>query len=98
MAGGTEFRFVSDIQSVLAQAAEAAGGRDIRLGGGASTIRQYLAARLVDEMHLAIAPVLLGSGESLLAGMDLPALGYVCTEHVPTPSATHVVLKKGKRD
>ncbi len=95
MEGGTEFRFVTTgIRSALQQAADAAGGHDIRLGGGVSTIRQYLEARLVDEMHLAIAPVVLGSGEHLLSGMDLPALGYDCTEHVPTPGATHVVLTK----
>jgi dihydrofolate reductase len=95
MEGGTEFRFVTrGIQFALEQAAEAAGAQDIRLGGGVATIRQYLQARLIDQMHLAIAPVLLGSGEHLLAGIDLPALGYDCTEHVPTPRATHVVLTK----
>jgi dihydrofolate reductase len=95
MDGGTTFHFVTDgIRSALARAGEAAGDRDIRLGGGVATIRQYLQAGLVDEMHLAIAPVLLGSGEHLLAGIDLPALGYRCTEHVPTAAATHVVLAK----
>jgi dihydrofolate reductase len=95
MEGGTEFHFVTDgIQSALRQASEAAGARDIRLGGGVSTIRQYLEPRLVDEMHLAIAPLLLGSGEHLLAGLDLPALGYERTEHVPTPGATHFVFTR----
>ncbi len=97
MKGGTEFRFVTGgIHVALRQAAEAAGGKDIRLGGGVSTVRQYLQARLIDEMHLALAPVLLGSGEHLLTGIDVPALGYECTEHVATPRATHVVLTKRK--
>jgi dihydrofolate reductase len=96
MKGGTTFHFVTDgIEAALARAREAAGGKDVRLGGGVSTIWQYLQAGLVDEMHLAIAPVLLGSGEALLAGIDLPALGFKVTEHVPTPHATHVVLRKG---
>ena len=95
MKGGTEFRFVTDgIHSALKQAREAAGDRDIRIGGGASTIRQYLKAGLIDEMHLAISPVLLGSGEHLFAGLDLPALGYTCSKHVPSPAATHVVITK----
>ena len=95
MAGGTTFHFVTDgIQAALDRAAEAANGKDIRLGGGVETIRQYLRAGLVDEMHLAFAPVLLGSGEALFADLDLPALGYACTEHVPMPNATHVVLAK----
>jgi dihydrofolate reductase len=66
----------------------------VRLGGGSATIRQYLQAGLVDEMHVAIAPVLLGSGEPLFAGLDLPKLGYKCTRHVPTPKATHIVLTR----
>jgi len=97
MEGGTEFRFVNDIHRALQQAADAAGGQDIRLGGGVSTIRHYLQAGLVDEMHLAIAPVLLGSGEHLLSGLDLPTLGYERTEHVPSVSATHVVLARRRR-
>jgi dihydrofolate reductase len=96
MEGGTEFRFVDDIHQALKRAADAAGSKDVRLGGGVSTIRQYLQAGLVDEMHLAIAPVLLGSGEHLLSGIDLPALGYECTEHVPTTGATHVVVNKSR--
>lgn len=95
MAGGTEFRFVTGgIHEAREQATDAARGKDILLGGGVSTIRQYLQARLIDEMHLAIAPVLLGSGEHLLPGLNLPELGYECTEHVPTARATHVVLRK----
>jgi len=95
MAGGTVFHFVTDgIDAALARATEAAAGRDVRLGGGVATIRQYLRARLIDEMHLAISPVLLGRGEALWAGIDLPALGYRCTEHVATSGATHVVLTR----
>jgi dihydrofolate reductase len=97
MAGGTTFHFVTDgIHAALQRATESAGGKDIRLGGGADTIRQYLQAGLIDEMHFAISPVLLGSGEHLLAGLDLLALGYACTEHVNTPRVTHVVLTKQK--
>ena len=93
--GGTTFHFVTDgIDAALKRAREAANGRDVRVGGGAATIRQYLQARLVDEMHVAISPVLLGSGEALFAGLDLPALGYERTEHVPTAKATHVVITK----
>jgi len=96
MKGGTTFYFVTDgIEAALERARAAAGGKDVRLGGGVSTIRQYLQAGLVDEMHLAISPVLLGSGEALLAGIDLPKLGFTCTEHVPTQAATHVVLSRG---
>ncbi len=95
MAGGTEFRFVTDgLESALRQARDAAGGRDVRLGGGVATIRQSLRAGLVDELHLAIAPVLLGRGEHLLAGLDLPALGYACAEHVPGARAAHVFLRR----
>lgn len=96
MKGGTTFYFVTDgIQSACDQAMRAANGKDVRLGGGVATVRQYLQAGLLDEMHLAIAPVLLGSGESLFAGLDLKALGFRCTEHVPGALATHVVLRKG---
>ena len=95
MQGGTVFHFVTDgIEAALRRATDAAGNRDVRVGGGVATIRQYLGAGLIDEMHLAIAPVLLGSGEALLAGLDLPKLGYRCSEHVPMPKATHVVLSK----
>jgi dihydrofolate reductase len=95
MAGGTEFRFVTEgIHAALEQATEAAGGRDVRLGGGVATIRQYLRAALIDELHLAISPVLLGAGEALLAGIDLPSLGYQCTEHVAGARAMHVFLRR----
>lgn len=95
MAGGTEFRFVTDgIHAALEQAQEAAGGQDIRIGGGASTIRQYLSAGLIDELHLAIRPVLLGSGEHLFEGLDMSALGYECAKHLAGERATHVFLRK----
>ena len=97
MEGATTFHFVTGgIHEALERAVDAAKGKDVRLGGGVATIRQYLQAGLVDEMHVAIAPVLLGSGESLLSGIDLPALGYRCAEHVPTPNATHVVLRRSR--
>jgi dihydrofolate reductase len=95
MKGGTEFRFVTDgIHSALEQAQAAAGGKDVRLGGGVATIRQYLEARLVDDLHLAQSPVLLGSGEHLFRGLDLRALGYECVERIPGERATHVTLRK----
>jgi dihydrofolate reductase len=95
MDGGTTFHFVTDgIHRALERATEAANGLDVRLGGGAASIRQYLRARLIDEMHLAVSPVLLGSGESLFADIDLPLLGYQCVEHVATQLATHVVIRK----
>jgi len=97
MAGGTVFHFITDgIEAARKRALEAAGGKDIRLGGGVATIREYLNAGLIDEMHLAVSPVLLGSGEHLLGGIDLTRLGFECTEHVPTASATHVVLTRRK--
>jgi dihydrofolate reductase len=96
MSGGTTFHFVTDgIRAALARATAAANGRDVRVGGGVATIRQYLQAGLIDEMHLAIAPALLGSGEHLLSGIDLTALGYRCVEHVASADATHVLLAKG---
>lgn len=95
MKGGTTFHFVTDgIESAYEQARRAAKGKDMRLGGGVATVRGYLQAGLVDEMHLAIAPVLLGSGENLFTGLDLRALGFRCVEHVPTQAATHIVLRK----
>ena len=95
MKGGTTFYFVTDgIHSALRQATQAANGKDIRIGGGVATIQQYLHAGLVDEMHLAISPVVLGAGENLFAGVNLPKLGYRCTEQVPTPKATHVIIRK----
>ena len=97
MSGGTVFHFVTDgIHAALKRATEAANGRDIRLGGGVATIRQYLRAGLVDEMHLAVSPVLLGCGEHLFGDIDAAKLGYRCSEHVPSAKATHVVLSKGK--
>jgi dihydrofolate reductase len=95
MKGGTEFRFVTDgIQSALKQAKAAAGARDVRLGGGVQTIREYLKAQLIDELHLAQRPVVLGSGENLFEGFDLRALGYECAESIAGERATHVVLRK----
>ena len=95
MDGSTTFHFVSEgIHAALKRATEAANGRDVRLGGGVATIQQYLRAGLVDEMHLAIAPTLLGSGEHLFAGLDAVELGYRLTEHVSAPNATHVVLSR----
>jgi dihydrofolate reductase len=97
MEGGTTFHFVTGgIEDALERAKRAAGAKDIRIGGGAETIRQYIRAQLVDEMHLAISPVLLGSGEHLFAGLDLPALGYRVIEQVPSEAALHVVLARGK--
>jgi len=95
MEGGTTFHFVTDgIESALKKASEAAKGRDVRLGGGVATIREYLKSGLVDEIHLAVAPTLLGTGEHLLSGIDLPKIGYRCVEYVPSLKATHVVLTK----
>ncbi|GAB3648407.1 dihydrofolate reductase family protein [Ramlibacter alkalitolerans] len=95
MEGGTTFHFVTGgIHEALERAREAAQDKDVRIGGGASTVRQYLQAGLVDEMHLVISPTLLGRGEALLAGIDLPALGFRCTRHVGTEAALHVVLAK----
>jgi len=95
MEGGTTFHFVTDgIHAALIRAKEAAQGKDIRLGGGTATVRQYLSAGLIDELHLAISPVLLGKGEHLLAGIDTAALGYKCTEHAASEHALHVVLSK----
>ena len=96
MKGGTEFRFVTGgIEDALEQARRAAAGRDIRVGGGVSTIRQYLRASLIDELHLAISPVLLGRGEHLLSGIDLRSLGYECVEHTASGrAAAHVILRK----
>jgi dihydrofolate reductase len=98
MEGGTTFHFVTDgIHAALARARAAAADKDVRVGGGVSTIRQYLNAGLVDEMHLALTTVLLGQGEALLAGIDLLALGFACTRRVATEHATHVVLTKRPR-
>jgi len=95
MAGGTEFRFVTEgIRAALEEARAAARGQDVRLGGGVATIRQYLRAGLIDELHLALRPVLLGSGEHLMKGIDLRALGYECARHVAGERALHVLLRK----
>ncbi|RYZ05632.1 MAG: dihydrofolate reductase [Myxococcales bacterium] len=95
MAGGTTFHFVTEgIQVALDRAKEAAKEKDIRIGGGVATIRQYLAEGLIDELHLAVSPVLLGRGEHLFSGIDTVRLGYRTAEHVPSEHATHVVLKK----
>jgi len=97
MAGGTTFHFVTDgIESALRQARQAAGDKDVRIGGGASTIRQYLQQRLIDELHLAMSPVLLGEGEPLLAGINMRALGYECAERAAGERATHVVLRRAR--
>ena len=93
MDGGTVFHFVTEgIHAALTRAKEAAGGRDVRIGGGPATVRQYLREGLIDELHLAISPVVLGAGEPLFAGMNLS--GYECAEHATTESALHVVLRK----
>ena len=95
MAGGTTFHFVTGgIHEALERAREAAGSKDVRIGGGVSTVRQYLQAGLVDEVHLALSPTLLGQGEALLAGIDLTRLGFRCTQHAGTPHALHVVLTR----
>ena len=95
MEGGTTFYFVTEgIEAALDLAKAAAGGKDIRIGGGASTVRQYLSAGLIDVMHLAVSPVLLGAGESLYQGIDLPKLGYQVSEPVTTSGATHVMISK----
>ncbi|MGC1520284.1 MAG: dihydrofolate reductase family protein [Steroidobacteraceae bacterium] len=95
MAGGTEFHFVTEgIHAALELATSAARGRDVRLGGGISTVRQYLRARLIDELHLAVRPVLLGSGENLWQGIDAYALGYECANTVAGERATHLFLRK----
>jgi dihydrofolate reductase len=95
MDGGTVFHFVTDgIEAALDLARAAAGDLDVKIGGGVSTVRQYLRAGLIDDLHVAIAPVLLGQGEAMFAGLDLPALGYRVTGHVATAAATHVTLAK----
>lgn len=95
MKGGTTFHFVTGgMHEALERARAAAGERDVRIGGGVATVRQYLQAGLIDQMHLVVSPTALGSGESLLAGIDLDALGFRCTEHVGTDHALHLVLTK----
>lgn len=95
MEGGTTFHFVTDgIHAALRRATEAAGDRDILLGGGIATVHEFLRARLVDHMHVAVAPTLLGAGEQFYAGINLPALGYYCAEHVATQNALHVTVRR----
>ncbi len=95
MEGGTTFYFVTDgIESAMEKARKAVNGKDIRIGGGVSTIRQYLQAGLIDQMHLAIAPVFLGTGENLFNGINLPALGFKNTQITQGNGTTHVILKK----
>lgn len=98
MAGGTTFHFITGgIHEALARAREAAGALDVRVGGGASTIRQYLREGLIDELHVAIAPVVLGAGERLFEGVDLRAQGYTCVEFAASDKATHMVLRRQRR-
>ena len=95
MKGGTTFYFVTDgIRSALEQAKAAAGDKDIRIGGGAETVRQYLRERLIDEMHLAMRPIFMGRGESIYEGVDLKELGYTVAETVPGERATHLIVRK----
>jgi dihydrofolate reductase len=95
MEGGTTFYFVTEgIEAALDQARAAAGTRDVKIGGGVATLRQYLAAKLIDEVHFAFSPVMLGAGEAVFAGLDLPALGYEVTERAASDLATHVVLAR----
>jgi dihydrofolate reductase len=93
MEGGTVFHFVTDgIEAALEKAKAAAGDKNVKIGGGVSTVRQYLKAGLIDELHFAIAPVVLGRGEAMFGEIDLPALGFKVTEHVATEHALHVVF------
>lgn len=95
MDGGTTFHFVTEgIETALMRARDAAGGKDIKIGGGVETVRQFIAAGHVDEIHLAVAPLVLGQGEALFDGIDLRALGYKTVEHVATERATHIVLAR----
>lgn len=97
MSNNTTFHFITTgIRDALERAQRAAGPKDVRIGGGANTIRQFLSEGLIDEMHLAIAPVLLGRGEPLLTGLDLPSLGYACVTHEASAAATHVVVKRAR--
>jgi len=95
MQGGTTFHFVTEgLDSALKQAREAANGKDVRIGGGVSVIRQFLIAGHIDEMHLAMSPVLLGEGEHLFSGINLAQLGFIPSQIVPGENATHVFIKK----
>ncbi|URL56904.1 dihydrofolate reductase family protein [Luteibacter flocculans] len=95
MEGGTTFHFVTGgIEEALERAKAAAGDKDVKIGGGVSTVRQYLTAGLIDEMHFAISPVLLGRGEAMFEGIDVPGLGFKVVSHENTELATHIVLAK----
>lgn len=95
MEGGTTFHFITDgIRSALEKAFESANGKDVRLGGGVNTIKQYLKEKLIDEMHIVVSPVLLGEGENLFVKINMLSLGYKCTEQVATENATHLIIKK----
>jgi len=95
MEGGTTFHFVTGgIHEALRRAKEAAGEKDVKIGGGVSTVRQYLQAGLIDSIHLAMGPAILGQGEALFPGLDLRAMGFAVTERVCTENATHIVLEK----
>jgi dihydrofolate reductase len=95
MEGGTTFYFVTEgIEAALERARDGAQGRDVRIGGGVSTIRQYLQAQLIDELHIALAPTLLGAGENLFQGVNLPALGYEVVRRVPSDAAMHVIIER----
>ena len=97
MKGGTTFHFVTDgAESALKRAREAAAGKDVRIGGGVSTIRQYLVAGQIDEMHLAMSPVLMGEGEHLFAGINLQQLGFRVAQSVAGENATHILIEKRK--
>jgi len=99
MEGGTTFHFVTDgIHTALERAHNAAGGLDVKIGGGVSTVREYLQAGLIDELHFALAPVLLGRGEAMFEGLDLPALGYRVTASTGTELATHVVIGRSESE
>ena len=98
MEGGTTFHFVTEgIEAALERAKAAAGEHDVKIGGGVSTVRQYLRAGLVDELHFAVTPVVLGRGESMFEGIDLPGLGFRVTEHIATELATHIVLGREEK-
>ena len=97
MEGGTTFHFVTDgINSALEKAFDSANGKDVRLGGGVNTIRQYLKAQLLDELHLVVSPVILGRGENLFLNLDLTSLGYKCVENISSEKAMHLVIEKYK--
>ncbi len=95
MEGGTTFHFITDgVEVALQKAKESAKGKDVRLGGGTNTIRQYLQKQLIDEMHLAISPNVFGKGENLFTGIDLPSLGYKTKEYKMSDKAMHIIIGK----